>query len=179
MKGGRSFLYVAILTDTGSFHHANVTARTFEICRQVAETGVPAAAVAARVYQQETVSKLRLIGAVLQRMELAPGGRVAVLDVDDRLLRATGSDAEDLDGLVNLPLAARDVRAAVLFKDLDGQLRVSLRSKGAIDVRTVAAAHGGGGHRNAAGFTAAQPFDLVRSRVVADVAAAADAGPGR
>lgn len=171
-----TFLYVAILTDTGSFHHANVTARTFEICRQVAGTGVSPAAVAARVHQQETVGKLRLTGALLERMELAAGGRVAVLDVDDRLLRATGGGTGDLDGLVNLPLAARDVQAAVLFKELDGQLRVSLRSKGAIDVRAVAAAHGGGGHRNAAGLTAAEPFDGARAQVVADVAAAVDAG---
>lgn len=173
-----TFLYVAILTDTGSFHHANVTSRTFEICRQVAGTGVSPAAVAARVYQQETVGKLRLTGALLERMELAGGGRVAVLDVDDRLLRATGGGTGDLDGLVNLPLAARDVRAAVLFKELDGQLRVSLRSKGAIDVRAVAAAHGGGGHRNAAGLTAAEPSAGARAQVVADVAAAVDAGTG-
>lgn len=171
-----TFLYVAILTDTGSFRHANITARTFDICRRVATAGVSPAAVAARVYQQAPVGRLRLTGELLRRMELAGAGRVAVLDVDDGLLRATGCAPEDLDGLINLPLAALDIRAAVLFKALGGEVRVSLRSKDAVDVRAVAAAYGGGGHRNAAGFTVQPPFDRARPRVVADVVAAVDAG---
>ena len=171
-----TFLYVAILTDTGSFRHANITARTFDICRRAAAAGVSPAAVAARVYQQAPIGRLRLTGELLQRMELAGAGRVAVLDVDDGLLHATGCAPEDLDGLINLPLAALDIRAAVLFKALGGEVRVSLRSKDAVDVRAVAAAYGGGGHCNAAGFTVQPPLDRARPRVVADVVAAVDAG---
>jgi phosphoesterase RecJ-like protein len=171
-----TFLYVAILTDTGSFRHANITARTFDICRRIAGAGVSPAAVAARVYQQAPVGTLRLTGELLQRMELAGAGRVAVLHVDDGLLRATGCTPEDLDGMINLPLQAREVRAAVLFKELGGEIRVSFRSKDAIDVRAVAAAYGGGGHHNAAGCELPSPLDRARPRVVADVVAAVDAG---
>lgn len=169
-------LYVAILTDTGSFRHGNVTPRTFEICRRIAAAGVSPTAVAASVYQQGSVGKVRLTGALLSGMALEGGGRVAVLHVDDRMLRESGCTADDLDGLINLPLAAADVLAVVLFKDLEGQPRVSVRSKGSIDVRAVAAAYGGGGHRNASGFSVQPPLDGVRRQVVADVAGAVDAG---
>ncbi len=173
-----TFLYVAILTDTGSFRHANITARTFDICRRIAAAGVSPAAVAARVYQQAPVGTLRLTGELLRGMELAGAGRVAVLHVDDGLLRATGCAPEDLDGMINLPLQARDVRAAVLFKELGGEIRVSLRSKDAIDVRAVAAAYGGGGHRNAAGCELPPPLERARPGLVANVVAAVDAGTG-
>ena len=173
-----TFLYVAILTDTGSFRHANITARTFDICRRLAAAGVSPAAVAARVYQQAPVGTLRLTGELLRRMELAGAGRVAVLHVDDALLHATGCEPEDLDGMINLPLQAREVRAAVLFKALGGEIRVSLRSKGAIDVRAVAAAHGGGGHRNAAGCELQPPLERARPGLVAGVVAAVDAETG-
>ena len=171
-----SHLYIAILTDTGSFQHGNVTPRTFDICRRIAAAGVSPTAVAARVYQQGSVGKLRLTGALLSGMELHGDGSVAVLHVDDGMLRESGCTADDLEGLINLPLAAADVRAVLLFKDFEGQVRVSVRSKGSIDVRAVAAAYGGGGHRNASGFSVQRPLDAARQRVVADVAAAVDAG---
>ena len=171
-----SALYVAILTDTGSFQHGNITPRTFDICRRIAAAGVSPAGVAALVYQQGNAGKLRLTGALLSGMALQGGGRVAVLHVDDRMLRESGCTADDLDGLINLPLAAAEVRAVLLFKDFDGQLRVSVRSKGSIDVRAVAAAYGGGGHRNASGFSVQHPLDAARRQVVADVTAAVDAG---
>lgn len=174
-----SALYVTILTDTGAFHHGNITARTFDICRQITEAGVSPAAVAATVYQNGTLGKLRLTGALLDRMELHGDGRVAVLRVDDALLSATGGDADDMDGLINLPLAASGIQAVVLFKELKDALRVSLRSKGTIDVREVALAYGGGGHRNAAGCSIPAPLEStgppVIEAVVAAVAAAARA----
>lgn len=170
-----SALYVAILTDTGAFHHANITARTFDICRQIAEAGVSPAAVAAQVYQNGTMGKLRLTGALLERMALHGDGRVAVLHVDDALLAETGGTADDMEGLINLPLEARDVQAVVLFKELKDALRVSVRSKALIDVRAVARAYGGGGHRNAAGFSVSPPLETARPKVVSDVVAAVEA----
>ena len=169
-----TYLYVAILTDTGSFRHANITTRTFDICRQIADAGVSPADVAARVYQDSSVGKLRLTGALLDHMQMVSGGRVAVLIVDDRILRETGCAADDMEGLINLPLTANDVQAVILFKEFDDQLRVSLRSKGTIDVRAVAAANGGGGHRNASGFSLSTPLQEAQPRVIAQVTAAVD-----
>ena len=165
-------VYVAILTDTGSFRHANITARTFDICRRIADAGVDAAAVAARVFNNGSLGRLRLTGRLLDRMEFEGDGRIAVLAVDEALLRETGCEPDDLEGVVNLPLAAADVKAVILLKQAGTALRVSLRSKDDIDVRRVAVSFGGGGHRNAAGLTIEDPTPGVRPRLVAGVAAA-------
>jgi len=170
-------LYVAILTDTGSFRHANITARTFDICRRIADAGVDAAAVAARVFNSGSLGRLRLTGRVLDRMQLERDGRIAVLAVDEAMLRETGCEPDDLEGVVNLPLAAGDVKAVILLKHAGDGLRVSLRSKDEIDVRRVAVSFGGGGHRNAAGLTVEDPAPDVRARLVKQVAAAIAESP--
>ena len=173
-------LYIAILTDTGSFHHSSITARTFGICQRLAAAGVDAADVAARVYQNSSVGKLRLTGTLLDSMELVGDGRVAILNLDDTILRKTGCAPDDLEGLINMPLSAEAIEAVVMFKAVDGQLRVSLRSKGSVDVRVVAVSHGGGGHRNAAGFSISTPADGTRSLIVAEALSAVKtaASPG-
>ncbi|HIN12461.1 MAG TPA: hypothetical protein EYM63_12730 [Acidobacteria bacterium] len=165
-------LYVAILTDTGSFRHAHITARTFEICRRVAETGVDAAGVAAQVYNNSSLGRLRLTGMLLDRMKLEHDQRIAVLTLNDAMLAEAGCDSDDLEGIVNLPLAARDVRAVIFLKETDDGLRVSLRSKDAVDVRQVAVSFGGGGHLNAAGFTVEHPTPETRGQMIAHVATA-------
>ena len=163
-------VYVAILTDTGSFRHANITARTFEACRRAAAAGVDAAAVARQVFDSSAVGKLKLMSALLGGMRLEADDRLAVLYLDDEILRVNGATRDDTEGLVNLPFSAREVRAVAFFK-VEGpdEVRVSLRSKGAVDVRAVAVRHGGGGHPNAAGFTMAGAYEAVRDRIVREV----------
>jgi phosphoesterase RecJ-like protein len=167
-------IYLAILTDTGSFHHSNITPRTFEICRRAVQAGVDAAAMARSVFDSNSFGKLKLIGSLLDSMELDASGRLVVLHLDDRMLQAAGCTYNDTEGLINLPLTARDVQAVVFFKVLDGQVRVSLRSKGAIDVRSVALVYGGGGHRNAAGFTVDGRYPDLKREIVGGVARAVD-----
>lgn len=165
-------LYAGILTDTGSFRHANITARTFETCRAVAACGVDAAALASAVYQNSSLGKLRLTGRLLHEMRLEAGGRLAVLRLDEALLRETGCPVDDMEGVVNMPLAARDVAAVAMLRTENGMTRVSLRSKGAVDVRAVAAAFGGGGHTNASGCTLDPAGPEVEARLLARAAAA-------
>ena len=160
-------IYLAILTDTGSFHHSNITPRTFDICRQCVDAGVNPAVMARRVFDSNSFGKLKLIGALLDDMELVDEGRLAVLRLDDDMLKATGSTQNDTEGLINLPLTAREIQAVVFFKlGADGIVRVSMRSKYDVDVREVAAAYGGGGHKNAAGFTAAGTVDEVKDEII-------------
>jgi phosphoesterase RecJ-like protein len=147
-------IYLAILTDTGSFHHSNITPRTFDICRQAVEAGVSPPAMARRVFDSNSFGKLKLIGALLNAMELADEGRLAILYMDDDMLRACGCTHNDTEGVINLPLTAREIQAVVFFKAAPGNVvRVSMRSKYDVDVREVASGYGGGGHKNAAGFT--------------------------
>jgi phosphoesterase RecJ-like protein len=163
-------IYLAILTDTGSFHHSNITPRTFDICRRCTEAGVNPAAMARRVFDSNSYGKLKLIGALLNSMQLADGGRLAIMRLDPGMLESAESTLNDTEGLINLPLTAREIQAVVFFKALEpGEIRISLRSKYDVDVRAVAVKYGGGGHTNAAGFTLRGPEDRVRAQVIDDV----------
>jgi bifunctional oligoribonuclease and PAP phosphatase NrnA len=160
-------IYLAILTDTGSFHHSNITPRTFEICRQTVVAGVQPAAMARRVFDSNSLGKLKLIGALLDSMELVDHGRLAVLYMDDAMLAACGCTINDTEGVINLPLTAREVQAVVFFKGASsGDVRVSMRSKYDVDVRMVANQFGGGGHKNASGFTVTGRLADVRSQIL-------------
>ena len=156
-------IYVAILTDTGSFHYSSVSPRTFDIARQCVEAGVDPTWVARAVFDSNTLGRLNLMGAVLSGMELDPSGRVATLFVDDALTSTCGATSEDTEGLINLPLTVKDIQAVVFFKEQDtDDWRVSMRSKGNVDINAVARHYGGGGHKNASGCSAAGPYGTVK-----------------
>jgi phosphoesterase RecJ-like protein len=170
-------VYLAILTDTGSFHYANITPKTFDICRKTVEAGVNPAAMARRVFDQNSFGKLKLIGALLDRMDLLDRGRLAAMVLNDDIMNATGTTYNDTEGLINLPLTAREIQAVVFFKlGADGDIHVSMRSKYDVDVRAIAARHGGGGHKNAAGFKLKGPLDAIREGVLNELAEAIEIG---
>jgi phosphoesterase RecJ-like protein len=163
-------VYVAILTDTGSFHFSSISPRTFDICRGLLEAGVDPVAVARSVYDSGTMSRLKLSGALLSGMQIDATGRIALLYLDHEIARAAGGAYEDTDGLINEPLTVKEVQAVVFFKHVQGdEYRVSMRSKGAIDVNAVAKEFGGGGHKNAAGCTAVGRIDALRQLFVEKV----------
>lgn len=170
-------VYVGILTDTGSFHFSSISARTFDICRQLVDAGVDPPRVARTVFDNNTLGRLKLFGAVLSSIQLAEEGRVAVLHIDRAMAQEAGGTYEDTEGLINLPLTVREIKASVFFKEIGtAEYRVSLRSKGAIDVALVARQFGGGGHRNAAGCGVSGTLDECRGRVLAALAPAVAAG---
>jgi phosphoesterase RecJ-like protein len=166
-------IYVAILTDTGSFHYSNITPRTFDICRQCVEAGVDPPAVARSIFDSNSLGRLKLFGAVLSRMQLDPTGRIAIVSVDRQLAAACGSTYEDTEGLINLPLTVKEIQAVVFFKENGpGDWRVSMRSKGDIDVNAVAKQFGGGGHKNASGCSALGSFEMLKALFEAKLAEA-------
>lgn len=161
-------LYLALSTDTGGFRYGPISARTFEICRRIAALGVDTALLARRIFDSYSIGRVRLTGALLDAMELHFDQKLAVLAFDDDLLKRCGATPEDTEGLVNIPLTAREVVAVVMMKQQsDGTIRVSLRSKGDVDVRSVATQWSGGGHHNAAGCTIAGGPTEVRAALVA------------
>ena len=148
-------VYVAVLTDTGSFHYSNITPRTFEICRACTEAGVNPPAIARAVYDSNRIGRLKLFRAVLNGMALDSTERIATMFVTRQMAAACGATYEDTEGLVNFPLSAKEVVAVVFFKENGpDDWRVSLRSKGDVDVNAVAREFGGGGHTNASGCSA-------------------------
>jgi phosphoesterase RecJ-like protein len=166
-------LYLAISTDTGSFRYGPISAATFDACRRIAETGVDLTRLSRQIFDSFGVGRVRLIGALLNTMELHHGGRMALLYLDDDLLAASEATVDDVEGLVNLPLAAQEVVAVALFKrQTDGTYRVSLRSKGDVDVRAVAARWSGGGHKNASGCTLSGDYQMLKRQMVDALGAA-------
>jgi len=148
-------VYIAVLTDTGSFHYSNITPRTFDICRQCVEAGVSPPAVSRSIFDANSLGRLKLFGAVLNRMQLDVPGRIATLYVDRQLAHDCGGTYEDTEGLINLPLTVKEILAVVFFKEIGpGDWRVSMRSKGDIDINVIAKEFGGGGHKNASGCSA-------------------------
>jgi phosphoesterase RecJ-like protein len=163
-----SHLFLAISTDTGGFRYGPITARTFETCRRITLAGVDPAGLARQIFDSYSVGRVRLTGALLNAMQLHHANRLAILALDDDLLAACGASVDDTEGLVNLPLGAREVVAVALLKRQNGdRYRVSLRSKGDVDVRAVAETFDGGGHRNAAGCTISGTAAEVRQAIVA------------
>jgi bifunctional oligoribonuclease and PAP phosphatase NrnA len=170
-------VYIGILTDTGSFHYSSISARTFDICRQLVDAGVDPPKVARSIFDSNTLGRLKLFGSVLSSIELEHDGRLAVVCVDRAMAAAAGGTYDDTEGLINLPLTVREIQAAVFFKEIDKhEYRVSMRSKGDIDLCAVAKKFGGGGHKNASGCTVTGRYADVRARVVREVTEAIEQG---
>jgi len=174
-------VYIAILTDTGSFHYSNISPRTFDICRQCVEAGIDPPAIAGAIYDSNSLGRLKLFGAVLSKMELDTSGHVATVYVDQKLARDCGGTYEDTEGIVNLPLTVKDIEAVAFFKEAGpDDWRVSMRSKGNVDVNAIAKQFGGGGHKNASGCNANGKFEdlkLLFQRLLLQQIEAAHAGP--
>jgi phosphoesterase RecJ-like protein len=173
-------VYIAILTDTGSFHYSSISPRTFDICRQCMEAGVDPPAVARSIFDSNNLGRLKLFGAVLSKMELDPTGRLATVYVDRRLASDCGGTYEDTEGLINLPLTVKEIQAVVFFKENGADdWRVSMRSKGDVDINAVAKEFGGGGHKNASGCSATGPIEELKTVFREKITQAIDAAVSR
>lgn len=171
-------IYLAILTDTGSFHYSSISPRTFDICREALEAGVDPVLVARNVYDSNNVGRLKLFGAMLSAMQIDPTARIAIMYFDHEMASRAGGTYEDTEGIINLPLTVKEIQAVVFFKHAEGdEYRVSMRSKGNIDVGSVAKEFGGGGHKNAAGCTVTGPIDALQKTFIEKIEEAIDGRP--
>jgi phosphoesterase RecJ-like protein len=157
-------LYTAIVTDTGSFRYSNTTPRTFRTAARLVEAGARPEEVALHLYETRHLPGLHLLGRILQQVETTPDGTVAWLVLD----RSQASSADLLEGedFVTYPRSLRAAKVAVLFRELPGEVKVSLRAKGEVDVARVAARLGGGGHRNAAGVVLKADLGAAKTLVL-------------
>jgi phosphoesterase RecJ-like protein len=171
-------VYLAILTDTGSFHYSSISTRTFEICRECVAAGVDPVMDARNIYDSNNMGRLKLFGAVLGAMQIDQTGRIAIVYVDHEMARIAGGTYEDTEGLVNLPLTVKEIEAVIFFKQEKGdEYRVSLRSKGDVDINAIAKEYGGGGHKNASGCTVSGPIEALQKTLVEKVEGAIDGRP--
>jgi phosphoesterase RecJ-like protein len=145
-------LYLAILTDTGSFHFSHLTPRTYELAGRAVAAGADPQWIARTHYDSNSLARVRIFGAVLSGMTMHADGRVAILTITQALARELGGTYDDTEGLINFPLTVKDIHAVAFFKEMGpDDWRVSLRSKGPVDTGRIAKQFGGGGHVNASG----------------------------
>lgn len=156
-------LYTALMTDTGSFMFQGTNEHTFALARELVLAGADAAHCARGIYFAHSAAKLRLLGEALRTLNQE--GHLSWTWVTQKQMEGCGAKEEDCEGLVNYVLSIGEVEVAAFFRELpDGRFRVSLRSKGKLDVARVAESFGGGGHECASGCSVDGPLpEAVRT----------------
>ncbi len=164
-------MYVALVTDTGDFRYSNARPRAFRAAAEMVEGGAEPAVIAEWVHDGRTEGSVRLLGEALKTLSFSAGGRLASLEVGPKAFERAGADSTDTEEIINIPRAVAGVEAVLFCKQWEpGTVKVSLRSRGDIDVRSVAAAFGGGGHTNAAGCALETDLDTARTLLEASLA---------
>jgi phosphoesterase RecJ-like protein len=149
-----NLLYLTLVTDTGGFRYSNTTTEAFETAAALVREGAEPETISKWLYESQPVSALRLVGETLRTLELHDGGRIATVWLTADMVERADARPGDSEGLIDYPRSIAGVEAVALLRELsEGGFKVSLRSRGAVDVERVARGFGGGGHHNAAGFS--------------------------
>ena len=161
-------LYTGILTDTGSFRYSSTSPKSMSIAARLLRHGINPHDVAEQIYENSEYSSLKLLGKSLARLGKSPDGRVTWVTYGYKELCGLSNMAET-EEFVNYARSLDSARIAIGLKEVaPGDIRISFRSKGEVNVSDLASRHGGGGHRNAAGCTIKGPLAAVTRRLVAE-----------
>jgi len=168
-------IYTGILTDTGSFRFSNTNQAAFAICAEMIAAGADPYDVAQHVYGHYSLGRIKLLNLALDSLEISPNGKMSIMTLTQRMLKMTGTQAEDIDGIINYARRIEDVQVAVLIHETANASRtpgrgrrdfhVSLRSDGNVNVADIAARFGGGGHANAAGFSVVSTLAEIKAKM--------------
>jgi len=146
-------IYTGILTDTGGFNYSNTSPETHEVAAELLKKGVNPYHVYTNIFERNRINKLRLLELVLRTLSFELNQKVAHITLFKKFLEETGAYPEESEGFINYPRSIAGVEVALFFKEIEeGFWKVSMRSKGKVNVAEVAKSFGGGGHRMAAGF---------------------------
>jgi phosphoesterase RecJ-like protein len=165
-------LYLAIVADTGWFQYSNTRPATLRLAARLMEAGAPTDQLYQLLYQSERSQRIVLQAHVQRSLELLSDNRLAVMQTRRTDFIETGARAGDTEALINIPLAIQTVQVSILLNEPleGGAIRVSLRSKGQVDVARFAQQFGGGGHARAAGLkiegTLAEAYEKVVGALV-------------
>ncbi len=146
-------ILATVMTDTGGFMHSNTTPEALELAAELMRLGADKEEITEQIFLCKRVAATRLLGGIIEAMRFEHNGRYCYSYVDDAMLAKTGADGEDTEDTVNTLLGQDGVDVAALFKAIEGEIRVSLRSSGRLNVQAVAQRLGGGGHFRASGLT--------------------------
>jgi len=165
-------LYAAIAMDTGTFRYSATTPQTHRIAARLLDAGLDAGQISEALYEENDPRAMVLLARALGTLTLSHSGRVAAMDLTPEDFAASGATSADAEGLgiVNYARSIRGVEVGCLFRLEGDGVRVSLRSKGNVDVGAIALALGGGGHARAAGVTVAGDLRSARAAILSAVA---------
>ena len=160
-------LFAAIATDTGWYRYGNLTGNSYRIAGKLVDAGVQPAALYTKLYEQDTVERVRLRGVILSRTQVELDGRLAHTYVRVSDFEQTGAKPNDTEDVINLTLGIADTEAAViLVEQLSGGFKLSFRSRCELDCSDVAQEFSGGGHKAAAGAFINETFEQAQRRVL-------------
>lgn len=163
-------VYTALIADTGSFMFAGTNEHTFALARELVQAGADPVRCARSIYFAHSTAKMRLLGAALSNLHRQ--GDLAWIWVTQEQMERVGAREEDCEGLVNYALSIGDVEVAAFFREMpDRRFRVSLRSKGQLNVAAIAEQFGGGGHECASGLSVDGPLATAVSHVIRQIQA--------
>jgi phosphoesterase RecJ-like protein len=166
-------LYAGMVDDTGNFRFACTTPKVLRLAASLLERGAEPDIVTQGLYSQGTLARMRLSARAVERMSMHSEDQLAVMSVSLADLEAVGAEQDDLEGLVQKPTELRSVEVAALFYEKsDGSIKVSLRSKGRVDVNAICRSFGGGGHRFASGAKFNKEMKAVLNEVTPAIIAA-------
>ncbi len=177
--GTAEALYAGLSTDTGFYRFNSTRARAHEIAAELLKVGIEPARCFREVYEKNSPAWTRLLGRALAGLSLDAGGGIVSVRITHAMESECGADGADTSEMTTPLLAIDGVRIALLFRELpEGRIKVSLRSKGDLDVLRLAAEFGGGGHRNASGIVTVGRLDEIADTVIARAAGLLAASPG-
>lgn len=160
-------LYVALVTDTGSFRFDNTTAETLEIASQLIALGADLRTIRINLWESKSYNSIRLLVDVLSTIKFACNGKIAYIVVPTELIKKWNVSHSQLESFVNYPKSIQGVEVAIIFKQLNkNETRVSFRAKNDINVQLIAFKFGGGGHKKASGCTIKTQLDDAVKMVI-------------
>jgi phosphoesterase RecJ-like protein len=145
-------IYVAILTDTGSFRYSNTNAETHRVVAQLIEKGLNPTYIYRKIYEEAHSSRVKLLSSVLSTLDMTDDGRIAWIKVTKEMLKRCRAEVDGTEDFVNFPRSIKGVKVAIAFREIDKNVvKVGFRSNDQLDVCRLAKLFGGGGHPSASG----------------------------
>ena len=158
-------LYAAVSIDTGTFRYSNTTAEVLRVGAELIEAGADPSFISDRLYNTWTNRRFCLFIMALNTLEIKDS--IAFIHVTREMFEKTGTSSEDTENFANFPRMMSDIRVAVFMREVEENFwKVSLRSKGDMNVAPVASSFKGGGHRNAAGFEIKVPLEVAKETIL-------------
>ena len=147
-----NFLLLGIVTDTGNFAHSNTTSKTLLIASKLVEKKADINKIIYKMFKDQTRERAMLYSKVINKMEYYLDGQVAVITISKKDLQECGANDSMTEGFIDFPLTVRTVEVAFsLLETANNRYKISMRSKGKVNVNEIASIYGGGGHILASG----------------------------